>query len=94
MTQKLEVQIQIPDDYVLIKKADFEKIQDRPVYVRGMKWLENKTGLSRKTLEDRMLYPYEDELEHIIDYEDRWRFNIPKVSQWLEENSHKVFRKG
>lgn len=82
------------NEYILVKKADLEKlieetIGDSPKWAVGLKWLENKTGLSRSSLPGKLLYPFRKELEHCVDYPDvngeRWRFHIKGMNDWLDK---------
>lgn len=83
------------DEYVLVRVSEIEElieqIIDQPVWASGIKWLSNQTGFkSPQYLQEKILYPYRDELEEIVSYPDEggnWRFHIKEVRKWLDKRS-------
>ncbi|MDC6328250.1 DUF771 domain-containing protein [Staphylococcus auricularis] len=103
MSQILNVQIKIPDEYVLIETNRLKELEENiedPIW--DMKDLKNKTKMaSDTTIQDRLLYnpKFRKELKNkgIVHYPDdefrRWRVNAKKMTQFLEENFEDIFNK-
>lgn len=96
---KTNITIQIPENYVLVKKVEYEELNAMAnnTYADGMSWLIEQTGIkSPGQLKEKILYPYRSELEDFISYPERtgevWRFNTMPMKKWLQENFKKVVR--
>lgn len=94
---RLNAIIEIPENYVLIEKVEFEEIkqQAEPEWVSGLKWLATQSGItSPQQLKEKILYPFRDELEDFVSYPNNtgevWRFNSYYMKKWLRENFTKV----
>lgn len=99
-TQTLKVEIDIPKEYQVIDRTEFEKLVNNQLIgkVWGMKDLENHVGRSNDWLKEKLLYPYRPELDVLnggfVTYPtrqgERWRFGALKMSKWLEKNIEKI----
>lgn len=100
-----EVVINIPSDYVLVKKAEFEQLEaDR---LEGVFWtmkdLEQRTNKKQEWLKDNVLYQprfkKELDVEHggFVYYPkksgEKWSFQASKMAKFLEENFYLIFSK-
>jgi phage pi2 protein 07 len=98
--QTLDVKVAIPDDYILIKKVEWEEHLSRELTGKqwGMKELEEATGRKSNWLKENVLYPYRDELDVMsggfVRYPEKsgspWKFGALKMSAWLEDNLERV----
>src|SRR5690554_2935853 len=104
MTQqiKAEVVINIPSDYVLIKKSEFEELQQEKIsgVYWSMKDLEERTGMKRQWLQSNLLYvpKFKEELKEFVFYPrsqgEKWVFHAQKMSKFLDDNFHRIFGGG
>lgn len=94
-----KVSIKIPDDYVLVEKAEIRELRARaePEWVSGLDWLSKQTGIkSHQQLKEKLLFPHKDELIEFTDYPngngELWRFNTYPMKHWLRTNFTKVVK--
>lgn len=100
MPQTLDITVSIPNDYVLIKRTDWEEAVNQKLTGKQwtMKELENHTNRSNKWLKENVLYPYRDELDiaqgGFVKYPSvtgqPWRFSALDMANWLEENKSRI----
>lgn len=100
MMQTLDIKVSIPEDYVLVKKIEWEQMLESQLAGKqwSMKDLEELTGRKTNWLKDNVLYPYREELDvdngGFVRYPEvsgsPWKFGAAKMAQWLEENMGKV----
>lgn len=99
--QSLDITVAIPDDYILVKKVDWEEMVERQLMGKqwNMKDLREATGgRDVNWLKEHILYPYRDELDvkqgGFVRYPEAsgvpWKFGAAKMSEWLESNLEKV----
>ena len=94
--QTLDIQVQVPEDHVLIKRAELEELrsQDLTGKIWEMKDLSQATRRSADWLKEFILYPYRPDLEAFVKYPrgkgDRWKFGAKQMSQWLEDHLEEV----
>lgn len=98
--QTLEVKVSIPEDFVLVKKVEYDELLSADL--TGQTWnmsdLREATDRSTDWLKENILYPNRKELDiengGFVKYPEnkgqRWRFGAKKMSQWLEENMQEV----
>lgn len=95
----LNLSFEIPPEYVLITKAEYEELQhDRLV---GQYWtladLEERTKRKRLWLQENILYVprFKKELEKFVHYPkyggDKWLFQATKMTKFLEDNFYRIF---
>lgn len=97
--QTLDVQIKIPENYVLITKSNHEKYLEQELIGRiwNMKDLEERTNRSSNWLRKNILEvpEFRKELEEFVLFPrtqgQPWKFGALKMSQWLEENQELIF---
>lgn len=96
---KVELEIKIPDEYVLITKIEYEELQHNRLVGRWwtMQDLEEKTGMKAQWIKENVLYipKFKKQLEHFVHYPksqgEKWSFQATKMKQFLEDNFHQVF---
>ena len=94
--QTLDIQVQVPEDHVLIKRAELEELKNNDLTgkVWEMKDLSQATRRSADWLKEYILYPYRSDLEAFVKYPrgkgDRWKFGAKQMSQWLEDHLEEV----
>lgn len=98
--QTLDVKIAIPEDYVLVKRIDFERQIKNDL--TGIQWsmadLESATGRKSNWLKENVLYVYRDELDinngGFVRYPEKsgspWKFGAKRMKEWMEENLERV----
>ncbi|AMW99240.1 DUF771 domain-containing protein [Rummeliibacillus stabekisii] len=96
---KVELDIQVPADMVLISKVELENLKEESL--RGVYWsmqdLESRTGMKRLWLQEKILYrpQFKRQLEEFVYYPqtqgEKWSFLASKMSKFLEENFYKIF---
>lgn len=101
MLQKLktEVIIDIPSDFVLVKKAELELLQEQQLLGRfwSMKDLEEHTGMKQNWLKTNLLYvpKFKKQLEKFSYYPnsqgEKWAFQASKMAKFLDENFYSIF---
>lgn len=101
--QKLNVNlsIEIPPEYVLITKVEFEELINRQLIGRWwtMQDLEEHTNMKRDWLKEKILYipKFKGQLEKFVSYPERqgekWSFQATKMTQFLEDNFYSIFKK-
>lgn len=99
MTQTLDVQIKIPENYVLIKQSDHQEFLEQNLIGRtwNMKQLEERTNRSGQWLRRNILEvpEFRSELEEFVLFPQKqgqpWKFGALKMSQWLEDNQELIF---
>lgn len=97
--QTLDVQIKIPENYVLITKSNHEQFleQDLTGRIWSMKDLEVRTNRSSQWLRRNILEvpEFREELQGFVYFPksqgERWKFGALKMSKWLEENQELIF---
>lgn len=105
MKQKLEVNltIPIPDDSVLIKKVDLERLQEEEL--SGVWWsmkdLEKRINRKQLWIKENILFP--SKFRKILDIENggfvfyprtqgqTWAFQANKMAQFLDNYFSKIF---
>lgn len=99
MIQSLEtkVVITIPEELVLVEKAEYKKLVDERDQgkIEDLKWFKKQVGIeSLDLLKERILYPYRKELERFVKYPEEkgvhWKFHKAKTKEWIENNFDKV----
>lgn len=107
MEQQLSVKltIPIPNDSVLIKKVELENLKRESLEGKywNMKDLEKRTGKKNEWIKDNILFvpKFKKELDinngGFVYYPEGpgqvWSFQASKMSTFLEENFHLIFRK-
>ena len=98
--QTLEVKVAIPDDMVIIKKIEYQKLLDSvsSQLVWSMKDLEKALGRSDDWIKEKILYPYREELDvqlgGFVRYPSAkgqpWKIGAKQMRNWIEENLEKV----
>lgn len=99
MTQTMNVEIKIPENYVLIEKSNYEKFLEQQLIGRtwSMKQLEEYTTRSGQWLRENILEvpEFREELQEFVSFPQRqgqpWKFGALKMSRWLEENQELIF---
>ncbi|MER1998406.1 MAG: DUF771 domain-containing protein [Lysinibacillus sp.] len=96
---KFEGVIQIPANFVLVEKTEYESLQNEKLL--GKYWtlsdLENATNRKRLWLQENILYvpKFKKELEKFVHYPqyrgDNWLFQASKMAKFLEDNFYKIF---
>ena len=100
MNQTLTATIPIPDDMVIIKKIEYQKLLDSvsSQLVWSMKDLEKALGRSDDWIKEKILYPYREELDvqlggfvrYPITKGQPWKIGAKQMRNWIEENLEKV----
>ncbi|WP_088815673.1 MULTISPECIES: DUF771 domain-containing protein [Listeria] len=104
-TQSLEVSIQIPETYVLIKKDEYIELKESLLFGSwwDMKELSNRTKLSKDWLIENILY--QPRFKKVLDVEEggfvkypcgkgsKWLFQASKMSEFLEEYFPEIMKK-
>ncbi|MDD1503505.1 DUF771 domain-containing protein [Lysinibacillus sp. CNPSo 3705] len=106
-TQHLNVtlSISIPEDMVLIKKVELEKLNEQSL--TGVYWtmkdLEQRTNKKQAWLKENILYPsrFKKQLDvncgGFVYYPtksgEKWAFLASKMSKFLEDNFYLIFSK-
>jgi len=98
MAQKLQLTVEIPDEYVLITKVEYEELQKLAAKGNSwesLAWFKQETGIKHPdTLKTMILYPYREELERFVRYPsgkgEPWKFHKNLTMQWIENNFDKV----
>ena len=105
MAQKLkvELEVKIPDEYVLITKVEYEELQhDRLV---GRYWtmqdLEKQIGKKQVWIKENILYPsrFKSQLDvsvgGFVYYPkakgEKWSFHATKMAKFLDDNFYRIF---
>ena len=99
MIKSLEtkVVITIPDELILVEKAEYQKLVDESDLgkIEDLKWFKQQVGIENLALlKERILYPYRKELEKFVKYPENngahWKFHKAKTKEWIENNFDKV----
>lgn len=98
-TLNVNLNIQIPEDYVLIKKVELEELErERLLGVYwSMKDLEERTGMKRQWIQANILYnpKFKDELKEFVFYPrsqgEKWAFHALKMTEFLDKNFRRIF---
>jgi len=100
--QQLQVNliVQVPDNYILVEKVEFEKLQQEQLSGRywTMDELECRTGRGHLWLKNNLLYipKFKKQLEKFVHYPnasgEKWAFQASKMSQFLEDNFYSIFK--
>lgn len=96
---KIEAVVKIPENYVLVEKAEFEALQAEKLL--GRYWtltdLENVTSRKRLWLHENILYVprFKKELEKFVHYPQyrggNWLFLASKMAKFLDDNFYAIF---
>lgn len=101
---KAEILINIPPDQILISKVEYEELQSNlliGVYW-SMKDLEQRINKKHEWIKANILYP--SRFRRILDVKnggfvyypkskgEKWSFQATKMSQFLEDNFHTIFK--
>lgn len=96
---KAEVVVNIPSDYVLVKKSEFENLEEQQLVGRywTMKDLEDRTGMKQAWLKEHLLFipKFKKQLEKFIYYPnqgEKWAFQATKMAKFLEDNFYLIFK--
>lgn len=100
MAQKLQLTVEIPDEYVLITKVEYEELQKLATKGNSwesLAWFKQETGIKHPdTLKTMILYPYRSELEKFVKYPEKkgspWKFHKGATLDWLENNFERIAR--
>lgn len=100
---KAEVIINIPSDYVLIKKSELEVLEQERL--SGVFWsmddLEQRINKKHEWIKENILYP--SKFRKILDVEnggfvyypkvrgEKWSFHATKMAKFLDDNFHLIF---
>lgn len=91
MSQKLSVEINIPEDYVVIKKDDYLELLDQPV-TGDMKWLMQQTGIKTHATLSTLLKKHREtyDLDYFVIYPEDggWRFLKEPTKRFISDNYH------
>lgn len=100
MSQTLDLEVTIPEEYVLINKDELQQRLNASLTgkIWTMKDLEQQTKRSNDWLKEKILFPYRKELDvnngGFVRYPEKqgspWKFGAYKMSQWLEQNLDKI----
>ncbi|GEN46754.1 DUF771 domain-containing protein [Alkalibacillus haloalkaliphilus] len=99
----IEVQVPIPEDKVLLSRADFEELKGKELsgVYWSMKDLEARTNKKSEWIKENILYP--SEFKGILDVEnggfvyypkvkgEKWVFHAQKMADFLDEYFHQIF---
>ena len=92
-----KVVITIPEELVLVEKAEYQKLVDERDQgkIEDLKWFKKQVGIENLALlKERILYPYRKELEKFVKYPEEkgvhWKFHKAKTKEWIENNFDKV----
>lgn len=107
MTQKIkvELEIKIPDEYVLITKENYEELKNAELF--GVYWtmqdLEKRIGKKQVWIKENILYPpkFKKQLDvqqgGFVYYPaikgEKWAFHATKMAQFLENNFYSIFNR-
>ncbi|MEA0555602.1 DUF771 domain-containing protein [Lysinibacillus irui] len=103
--QQLQVNltVQVPDDYVLVNKIEFEQLQMEKL--SGTYWtmkdLEIRTNKKHEWIKTNILYP--SKFRKVLDVKkggfvyypevtgEKWSFHAIKMAQFLDDNFYSIF---
>ena len=92
-----KVVITIPEELVLVEKAEYQKLVDERDQgkIEDLKWFKQQVGIENLSLlKERILIPYRKELEKFVKYPENngvhWKFHKSKTKKWIEDNFDKV----
>jgi len=100
---KVELEIKIPENYVLITKVEYKELQHDLLVGRywTMQDLENQIGKKQVWIKENILYPpkFKKQLDVLqggfVYYPkakgEKWSFHATKMANFLEENFYKIF---
>ena len=100
-----EVVINIPNNYVLVKKAEFEELQQQRHEGKywSMKDLEQRINRDQKWIKEKILMnpkfrrQLDVDLGGFVFYPEingeKWSFQASKMAQFLEDNFYGIFGK-
>lgn len=100
---KVELLLEIPNDYILIKKVEYEQLQQEKLsgVYWSMKDLEKRVGKDWRWIKEHILYP--SDFKKMLDvknggfvyYPERrgknWTFHAGKMAQFLDDNFYLIF---
>lgn len=103
---KAEVVINIPPDYVLVKKSELEELQQERLsgVYWSMKDLEKRINKSRPWILENILY--KPRFRKVLDSNnhgpvyypksqgENWSFHAAKMAKFLDDNFHLIFGGG
>ena len=102
-TQKIIATIVLPEDSVMIKKSEYEKLtsdyEARPAF-ETKAWLKKKIGITNEDkLYKRLLTPFQEELDMKnggpIHYStksgDPMAIKVKQFEEWLDKNYRRIF---
>lgn len=103
---KAEVIINIPADYVLVKKSELEELQQEQL--SGVYWsmeeLERRVNKKHEWIKENILYPsmFREQLDvkngGFVYYPEvrgeKWSFHAVKMAKFLDDNFYRIFGKG
>lgn len=97
MVQKLQLMVEIPEEYVLITRVEYEEMQQKMEVgkIEDFSWFREQVKIANGELvKERILYPYREELERFVRYPSQkgepWKFHKNLTMQWIENNFDKV----
>lgn len=98
-TLNIQLSIEIPEEYVLIKKVELEELKREKLH--GVYWsmsdLEDRTNKKQLWLKENILYvpEFKKQLEEFVYYPkssgEKWSFHAAKMADFLDKNFHKIF---
>lgn len=102
---KTEVIINIPPNYVIVKKSELEELQQETL--SGVYWsmedLEKRVNKKHEWIKENILY--HSKFRRILDVEnggfvyypkvrgEKWSFHATKMAKFLDDNFHSIFRR-
>ncbi|MGE7667394.1 DUF771 domain-containing protein [Ureibacillus composti] len=100
---KVNLTVQIPEDYVLITKVEFEELQQEKL--SGVYWtmkdLEQRIGKKHEWIKENIIYPskFKKQLDvncgGFVYYPtksgEKWVFQASKMARFLDDNFHRIF---
>lgn len=100
---KVELEVKIPDDYVLITKVVYEELLHDQLVGRywTMQDLENQVGKKQVWIKENILYPtkFKKQLDVMLGgfvyypkaKGEKWSFHATKMAQFLDDNFYQIF---
>ncbi|MGE6515164.1 DUF771 domain-containing protein [Lysinibacillus sphaericus] len=99
---QLNLTVQVPDDHVLVKKVEYDELQNERLSGRNwtMEDLEKRTARKQLWLRTNVLYVprFKKELEKFVHYPssqgDKWSFHAVRMAKFIDDNYYLIFECG
>lgn len=96
---KVELEIKVPSEYIMISKVEYEQMQKEQLLGRAwtMDDLEERTGRGQLWLKSNLLYvpKFKEQLKDIVHYPnvqgEKWAFKANEMAQFLNNNFHLIY---